>query len=208
MYSLLAYMTDTKKCVRFYRLLALQVRYSIYLSIFYERGLFLPRRSFRYCDTSSRFFLESIQGLCRVFFLNIFSFFFTITVLLLFSFFFFWFFYLLRDGFIFIFFIVIITMKILLDTAAWRDSNSSLVACCRTAREPWTMTSFFFLRRGRPNVWTTVYTHENASGSMTYIRDSRRLVTNTRVSRASSPIKFDQLNLSWAFSLSFSSLPS
>lgn len=44
--------------------------------------------------------------------------------------------------------------------------------------------------------------YKNASGSMTYIRDRRRLVP-TRASLMNSPIKFDQLNLSWPlFSLS------
>lgn len=38
--------------------------------------------------------------------------------------------------------------------------------------------------------------YKNASGSMTYIRDRRRLVP-TRASLMNSPIKFDQLNLSW-----------
>lgn len=53
-------------------------------------------------------------------------------------------------------------------------------------------------------------TYKNASGSMTYIRDRRRLVP-TRASLMNSPIKFDQLNLSWPLfplSLSLSLTPS
>lgn len=47
-------------------------------------------------------------------------------------------------------------------------------------------------------------TYKNASGSMTYIRDRRRLVP-TRSSLMNNPIKFDQLNLSWPlFPLSIS----
>lgn len=69
------------------------------------------------------------------------------------------------------------------------------------------MTSFFFFfykTRRPPKRLDDCIIYKNASGSMTYIRDRRRLVPTRASLAANSPIKFDQLNLSWALFLSLS----